>query len=169
MSGLSVSFRHALRQFWLSPVFSVAAVLTLSLGIGGTTARSRTRREGAPLPVDWPRSQSGRLERRRIATRRSRFIERTLAGIARVSHDTIFAEQWARRDGMLQRRLTEDQFDTALEAIADFTDLRSPSRAGHSRAVAKLAIATNEYPKIDLREKQVTNSLITPIAGSTMM
>jgi predicted permease len=38
MSGLSISFRHALRQFWLSPVFSVAAVLTLSLGIGGTTA-----------------------------------------------------------------------------------------------------------------------------------
>src|SRR5438477_11992527 len=38
MSGLSVSFRHALRQFWLSPVFSVAAVLTLALGIGGTTA-----------------------------------------------------------------------------------------------------------------------------------
>jgi len=38
MSGLSISFRHALRQFWLSPVFTVAAVLTLSLGIGGTTA-----------------------------------------------------------------------------------------------------------------------------------
>ena len=42
-------------------------------------------------------------------------------------------------DPMLQRRLTEDEFDAALEAIADFTDLRSPSRAGHSRAVAELA------------------------------
>lgn len=39
----------------------------------------------------------------------------------------------------LQRRLTEHEFDAALEAVADFTDLRSPSRAGHSRGVADLA------------------------------
>jgi HD-GYP domain-containing protein (c-di-GMP phosphodiesterase class II) len=39
----------------------------------------------------------------------------------------------------LQQRLTEAQLDAALEAVADFTDLRSPSRAGHSRAVADLA------------------------------
>jgi HD-GYP domain-containing protein (c-di-GMP phosphodiesterase class II) len=39
----------------------------------------------------------------------------------------------------LQRRLTEEQLDTALAAIADFTDLRSVHRAGHSRAVAELA------------------------------
>ncbi|KAA1426626.1 HD domain-containing protein [Nocardioides antri] len=38
----------------------------------------------------------------------------------------------------LQRRLTERELDTALEAMADFTDLRSPSRAGHSRGVAAL-------------------------------
>jgi HD-GYP domain-containing protein (c-di-GMP phosphodiesterase class II) len=42
-------------------------------------------------------------------------------------------------DPMLQRRLTNAEFDVALEAIADFTDLRSPSRSGHSRAVAELA------------------------------
>jgi len=39
----------------------------------------------------------------------------------------------------LQRHLTERELDAALETIADFTDLRSPSRAGHSRAVAQLA------------------------------
>lgn len=39
----------------------------------------------------------------------------------------------------LQRRLTERELDAALEAVADFTDVRSPSRAGHSRAVADLA------------------------------
>ncbi len=37
----------------------------------------------------------------------------------------------------LQRRLTEAELDGALEAVADFTDLRSPSRAGHSRGVAR--------------------------------
>jgi HD-GYP domain-containing protein (c-di-GMP phosphodiesterase class II) len=38
----------------------------------------------------------------------------------------------------LRRCLTEDELDRALEAIADFTDLRSAPRAGHSRAVADL-------------------------------
>lgn len=42
-------------------------------------------------------------------------------------------------DPRLQHRLTEAELDTALEAIADFTDLRSRSRSGHSRAVADLA------------------------------
>src|SRR5437667_8104095 len=56
-------------------------------------------------------------------------------------------------DPMLQRRLTEDEFDCALEAIADFTDLRSPSRAGHSRAVAELATraaARAGFPEADV-------------------
>lgn len=39
----------------------------------------------------------------------------------------------------LQSTLTEDQFDAALMAIADFTDLRSINRVGHSRAVAELS------------------------------
>jgi HD-GYP domain-containing protein (c-di-GMP phosphodiesterase class II) len=39
----------------------------------------------------------------------------------------------------LQRRLTENELDPVLEALGDFTDLRSPSRAGHSRGVADLA------------------------------
>ncbi len=42
-------------------------------------------------------------------------------------------------DPTLRHCLSESELDTALEAIADFTDLRSPSRAGHSRGVAELA------------------------------
>ncbi len=39
----------------------------------------------------------------------------------------------------LDRTLTEPELDRALEAIADFIDLKSPDTAGHSRGVANLA------------------------------
>ncbi len=39
----------------------------------------------------------------------------------------------------LQRPLSAAELDAALVALADFTDLRSPYRAGHSRGVAELA------------------------------
>ena len=41
--------------------------------------------------------------------------------------------------------LSEDEFDAALEAIADFTDLKSPWTIGHSRGVADLAGAAARH------------------------
>ena len=62
-------------------------------------------------------------------------------------HALIEAEQ------SLQPTLTDDELDVALEAIADFTDLRSPARAGHSRGVADLvarAAADSGLPPHDV-------------------
>ena len=38
MQNLPGNFRYALRQFRLAPIFTATAILTLALGIGGTTA-----------------------------------------------------------------------------------------------------------------------------------
>ena len=38
MGTLIGELRYALRQFWVARVFTITAVLTLALGIGGTTA-----------------------------------------------------------------------------------------------------------------------------------
>ena len=53
----------------------------------------------------------------------------------------------------MQRRLSDAELDAALEAIADFTDLRSAPRAGHSRGVADLverAAADSRLPGSDV-------------------
>jgi HD-GYP domain-containing protein (c-di-GMP phosphodiesterase class II) len=49
--------------------------------------------------------------------------------------------------------LTEDELDDALEATADFVDLKSPYTAGHSRAVAELA--TEAASNIGLPAREV--------------
>lgn len=58
-----------------------------------------------------------------------------LAGLETASDWSVLIEG----EPGLERTLTDDELDDALEAVADFTDLRSPSRSGHSRGVAALA------------------------------
>jgi hypothetical protein len=38
LHNLIGELRYALRQFWVARVFTITAILTLALGIGGTTA-----------------------------------------------------------------------------------------------------------------------------------
>lgn len=54
----------------------------------------------------------------------------------------------------LCQRLSEGELGSALEAVADFTDLRSPSRAGHSRGVADLAATAARL--CGLPEREIT-------------
>jgi HD-GYP domain-containing protein (c-di-GMP phosphodiesterase class II) len=72
-----------------------------------------------------------------------------LAGLATDPDWTALIEE----EPALRRRLTEDELDRALEAVGDFTDLRSTSRAGHSRGVADLAgraAADSRLPAADV-------------------
>ncbi len=55
-------------------------------------------------------------------------------------------------DPVLQRRLSGEELDRALEAVADFTDLRSAWRAGHSRGVAALACQAAELAGLPAAE-----------------
>ena len=45
-------------------------------------------------------------------------------------------------------RLSGDQFDAALTAVADFVDLKSPYTLGHARAVAALATAAGTHLRL---------------------
>ncbi len=68
------------------------------------------------------------------------------------------ASDWpASIDGQpsLRRELTESELDSALEAVADFTDLRSPPRSGHSRAVSILSARAAEL--YGLPDEDATN------------
>jgi HD-GYP domain-containing protein (c-di-GMP phosphodiesterase class II) len=53
--------------------------------------------------------------------------------------DEYDAHQLFSQEPSLTGRLSDDELDAALVALADFTDLRCASRAGHSRGVADLS------------------------------
>jgi HD-GYP domain-containing protein (c-di-GMP phosphodiesterase class II) len=61
------------------------------------------------------------------------------SGLLPEGTDTPDCYDVIRADPALRTHLTDRELDVALEAVADFTDLRSTSRAGHSRGVAELA------------------------------
>src|SRR5205814_1730310 len=73
--------------------------------------------------------------------------------IAGRRHAEAMIAQHARLPQALAVTLTEQQFDSGLEAIAHFVDLKSPYTLGHSRAVADLTAATAS--QLGLREPEV--------------
>ena len=48
--------------------------------------------------------------------------------------------------------LSEEEFDSSLEAIADFVDLKTPDTAGHSRAVAQVAAEAGRRSGLSVAE-----------------
>lgn len=109
------------------------------------------RADGVDAAVQLARSWRGKQFDPRVVDVFCGAAVEVLAGLEEVSDWNALIE----REPALQRRLTGDELDAALEAIADFTDLRSPSRAGHSRAVANLSAKAGEL--CGLPEDEVTN------------
>src|SRR5436190_11830656 len=70
-------------------------------------------------------------------------------------------------DGIATRKLSTEKI---IAAYTDWpaTNMWCPQTRKPSTAIARLANATNGYPKTGLRQPAATSSLTTPIAGSTM-
>lgn len=95
------------------------------------------RANGVDAAVDVARARRGRQFDPAVVDAFCGVAPDVLAGLsAEPDWAALIAEEPA-----LQRRLTEDELDRALEGIGDFTDLRSPPRAAHSRRVGELAAA----------------------------
>jgi HD-GYP domain-containing protein (c-di-GMP phosphodiesterase class II) len=68
----------------------------------------------------------------------ARFIERAPHLLAGLEDEPTWETALALEPGP-RLRLSDDQFDTACQAIADFADIKSPYTLGHSTGVAALA------------------------------
>jgi DNA-binding CsgD family transcriptional regulator len=82
------------------------------------------------------RSHSGKLFAPDLARLFSAHAEEILAGLDDQTWDRVIEAE-----PLPGPPLDEDEFDTALEVLADIADLKSPWFSGHSRGVADLAAA----------------------------
>jgi HD-GYP domain-containing protein (c-di-GMP phosphodiesterase class II) len=98
------------------------------------------RTHGPAAAVDLARAWRGTQFAPDVVDAFSGAADEVLAGLDDVADwDTSIVDE-----SRLQAPLTEAELDSALEAMADFTDLRSTSRSGHSRAVAGLSARAAE-------------------------
>ncbi len=98
------------------------------------------RTEGVDAAVELARARRGSQLDPTVVDAFCKTADTVLGDLDTVTDWTALIE----REPGLQRHLSGDELDTALEAVADFTDLRSPPRAGHSRAVAALSAKAAE-------------------------
>jgi HD-GYP domain-containing protein (c-di-GMP phosphodiesterase class II) len=70
--------------------------------------------------------------------------------------DVYDAHELFSQESSLAGRLSDEDFDAALLALADFTDLRSASRAGHSRGVADLSAEAARLLRLPVGEAKAT-------------
>jgi HD-GYP domain-containing protein (c-di-GMP phosphodiesterase class II) len=90
---------------------------------------------GVPAAIEVARKRSGTQFDPSLADLFCETAAELLAELDRASSWEVVIEA----EPELGRRLDEAELDAALEAMADFTDLKSPFTAGHSRGVADLA------------------------------
>ena len=104
------------------------------------TIEALHRMRGLPAAVDAARDRRGTRFDPGLVDRFLADPEPIVAGLDDAANwDAVIAG-----DPSLGRTLDGAALDTALEALADFADLKSPSRVGHSRGVAALAGAAAE-------------------------
>jgi len=98
--------------------------------------------------------RGGTTEAVAVATRRAgKMFDPTLASCVRADPDRIFdalggGDTWATvidAEPSRTRRLDGPRFESALTAIADFVDLKSPFTLGHGRAVAAIAASAGQH------------------------
>lgn len=143
--GLGPEVSTALRQFFARwdgggvPRGLGGTDLALSVRLFhlGDVVEVHHRRGGVAEAVKVARARSGKQFDPAVVDAFCRHADDVLPGAGEHTdaHHLIAA------DPALSRSLSESELDAALEALADFTDLRSPMRAGHSRGVADLARA----------------------------
>ena len=109
------------------------------------------RREGSEAAVAVARQRRGSEFDPQLVDLFCADAPQLLAEIAAVtSWESVVAAEPA-----LQRVLEDDELDGVLEAIADYTDLKSPFTLGHSRAVADLAAQAAEVIGLTVGEATI--------------
>jgi HD-GYP domain-containing protein (c-di-GMP phosphodiesterase class II) len=110
------------------------------------------RRGGVEAAVEVARGRSGSQFDPHLVDAFCATADEVLPG-ATDEHDAfaLFSQQPG-----LAGRLGTEELDAALVALADFTDLRCPSRAGHSRGVADLSAEAARLLRLPTGEVRVT-------------
>lgn len=93
------------------------------------------RMDGVDAAIDVARTRRGKQFDPMLVDNFCAAAGDVLAGLESVSSWDVLIES----EPGLQHMLSDSELDAALEAVADFTDLRSRARSGHSRGVAALA------------------------------